>query len=174
MRSGSRTDRGRRRGGSISDSGSLPERLAGGRRRGGAPTVSSNGGRGRRDRAGSAGLRSGRGRPAPDARSIPWLGLGLGLGLGLADLAAGSRAPIRVTVDASAAARPANIDGRADPRASVSSTVGGRADGDIAKNQRVMPTSNTAAVVNSIRGKRSISGYPQLIAMSLTPPKAEP
>ena len=66
------------------------------------------------------------------------------------------------------------MDGCADPPASASSTIAGPADGDIAKNQRVMPTSNTAAEVNSIRGKRSISGYPQLIAMSLTPPNAEP
>ena len=30
--------------------------------------------------------------------------------------------------------------------------------GDIAKNQRVIPSSNTAAEVNSINGKRSING----------------
>jgi hypothetical protein len=79
-----------------------------------------------------------------------------------------------LNADDSAAARPANIEGCAGPRPSVSSRAAGRGDGDIAKNQRVIPMSSTAAEVNSIRGKRSISGYPQLIAMSLIPPNAEP
>ena len=63
--------------------------------------------------------------------------------------------------------------GFAGSRVAVCSPSADPVVGDIARNQRVIPISRTAAVVNSINGKRSISGYPQLIAMSLIPPNDE-
>jgi hypothetical protein len=79
----------------------------------------------------------------------------------------------RATADDTAAIRPANIEGLAGSRAPVASTSADPVAGDIAKNQRIMPMSSTAAEVNSISGKRSINGYPQLIAISLIPPNAD-
>lgn len=45
---------------------------------------------------------------------------------------------------------------------------------DSPKYQRARPISKTAADVNNISGKRSISGYPQLIARSFKPPNWPP
>lgn len=42
------------------------------------------------------------------------------------------------------------------------------------KYHRANPISNTAADVNNISGKRSMSGYPQLIARSFMPPSCPP
>jgi len=64
----------------------------------------------------------------------------------------------RANAAASAAPKPSNNLGSAVRAASSSSTCLGWPAGDIARNQRVIPISNTAAEVNSINGKRSISG----------------
>jgi hypothetical protein len=84
------------------------------------------------------------------------------------------RASERANTDDSAADHPANLLGCLGSSAPVPSTVADCGRGVIARNQRIIPISSTAAEVNSIRGKRSISGYPQLIAMSFSPPNVEP
>jgi hypothetical protein len=74
------------------------------------------------------------------------------------DESSDSSAPERANASDSAAPKPANNLGRAVTGAASSSTSPAWPGGDIAKNQRVIPSSNTAAEVNSINGKRSING----------------
>jgi hypothetical protein len=75
------------------------------------------------------------------------------------------------TVDR-AAASPANLLGVADNGAAAASSEVASPDGDVARNQRDIPIRSPAAEVKSIRGKRSISGYPQVIRMSFSPPSS--
>jgi hypothetical protein len=68
-----------------------------------------------------------------------------------------------------AVASPANLLGVADRGAAVVSAADASLVGDVARNQRDIPTRSAAAEVNSIRGKRSIRGYPQVIRISFSP-----
>jgi hypothetical protein len=62
--------------------------------------------------------------------------------------------PDRANADDRVAESPAKRAGRG-----LSASPADTADaGDIARNQRVIPTSSTATEVNSISGKRSING----------------
>jgi hypothetical protein len=65
--------------------------------------------------------------------------------------------PDRANADDRVAESPAKRAGRG-LSASPADTADTADAGDIARNQRVIPTSSTATEVNSISGKRSING----------------